>query len=171
MLCDVPIFTEEKLRLRAPVKHLAQGLSKQYAPSKGQKHIKEQGHLASRHSTKLPLRSPTHKSNTHFLESCFVHSPGTQHRLQPGSGRGLVCVRLCSACSFHCSGLESRIISVPPHTCPESVHILAPCASAAITQPATHSALGASEHPEERVCLSCSALGASATFWVVSLFF
>lgn len=87
---------------------------------------------------------------------------------EPGE---LLCTRLCSA-PFTPRQLESSISSQCPHALTHPEHIPAACASATINQPATYSALGASEHQREGFAFSCSALGASAlTFELCHYFF
>lgn len=156
----MPILQRRKLRLRA-VKHCAQGHQKQYAPSKEQKHDETQGHLACLGTPLSCLSGPlTLCVRYTFPGELFVFT-FTRYATQvaawvwPGE---LVCVRLCSACSLHyCFGLESKMSSQCPHTHARPEHILAPCASTAVNQPATHFALGASEHQRKGFAFSCSA--------------
>lgn len=128
MLSICPFYRGGNLKPSKAVKHYAQGQQvKQHAPSKGQKHDETQGHLACLAPTKLPLRSPDTASDGCLLPGELFLFTFTRYTTQVAAWvwlGELVCVRLCSACSFHyCSGLESRMSSsVPPHTCPSSTH-------------------------------------------------
>lgn len=142
---------------------------------RGQKHDETQGHLACLGTPLSYLRSPDTLVRYTFpwraRTFCFTFTRyTTQVAAWVWPGAGMREVVLCVFHSTTALALNPECHLSAPHTCPSSTH-LAPCASTTITQPATHSALGASWTSEERILPPARLLGLLHWHLVMSLFF